>query len=198
VNLGDRGVIALEGLDGVTRARFSRNSPDGVVGIGLSVADDPRPGMLREGAKGDYIRESVVDHVTRLYSYQRVPQYPLVVTVGLDLEDALAASNAQALLLISLAVASTLLLGGFATFLVRQLRRQERTEAARKDLERQLQHSQRLEALGVLAGGIAHDLNNTLVPMLALTKIAARRAPEGSRERANLQSVHDASARATL
>lgn len=36
----------------------------------------------------------------------------------------------------------------------------------RKLLERQLLHAQRLESLGTLAGGIAHDLNNILMPIL--------------------------------
>jgi signal transduction histidine kinase len=196
VDLGKRGVIALQGLDGVTRVRFSQSTPDGVVGLGVSVAGGPRPSMMSEGAQGGFVRESVIDHVTRFYSYRRVPQYPLVVTVGVDLDDALAAPNAQARLVISVAAASTLLLGGLAVFLVRQLQRQERADAARQELEGQLHHSQRLESLGILAGGIAHDLNNTLVPVLALTKIAARRAPEGSRERANLEIVHRASERA--
>src|SRR6185437_14841010 len=33
------------------------------------------------------------------------------------------------------------------------------------ELETQLRHSEKLTALGTLAGGIAHDLNNTLVPI---------------------------------
>ena len=36
----------------------------------------------------------------------------------------------------------------------------------RKELERQLLHSQRLETVGTLASGVAHDLNNILTPML--------------------------------
>lgn len=36
----------------------------------------------------------------------------------------------------------------------------------RKELESQLLHSQRLEAVGTLAAGVAHDLNNILTPML--------------------------------
>ncbi|MES1168424.1 MAG: PAS domain-containing protein, partial [Oleiharenicola lentus] len=36
----------------------------------------------------------------------------------------------------------------------------------RKELEGQLLHSQRLEAVGTLASGVAHDLNNILTPML--------------------------------
>jgi two-component system cell cycle sensor histidine kinase/response regulator CckA len=41
-----------------------------------------------------------------------------------------------------------------------------RADAERADLETQLRHSQRIESVGMLAGGIAHDLNNLLVPVL--------------------------------
>jgi PAS domain S-box-containing protein len=65
----------------------------------------------------------------------------------------------------------------------------KRAEAERRSLEAQLHHSQRLEALGTLAGGAAHEINNALVPVIALTKLMARKLPEGSRERRNLDTV---------
>ncbi|MBV9046555.1 MAG: PAS domain S-box protein [Alphaproteobacteria bacterium] len=43
-------------------------------------------------------------------------------------------------------------------------------EREREQLQQQLYHAQRLDSLGTLASGIAHDLNNTLVPVLGLTE----------------------------
>ncbi|MDJ0703598.1 MAG: GAF domain-containing protein [Leptolyngbyaceae cyanobacterium MO_188.B28] len=47
----------------------------------------------------------------------------------------------------------------------------------KKQLEAQFLRAQRLESLGVLAGGIAHDLNNILTPILASTKLLPLRFP---------------------
>jgi signal transduction histidine kinase len=69
-------------------------------------------------------------------------------------------------------------------------------QAREVELERQLLHSQRLEALGTLAGGIAHDLNNTLVPICSLTGLVAKRLPEHSADRENLDVVLTAGRRA--
>ena len=44
----------------------------------------------------------------------------------------------------------------------------------RRFLERQLTRSQRLESLGTLAGGIAHDLNNVFTPILMSASLLAR------------------------
>jgi len=45
----------------------------------------------------------------------------------------------------------------------------------RKQLEEQLQQTTKMEAIGRLAGGVAHDFNNALTPMLALSDMLLRR-----------------------
>jgi PAS domain S-box-containing protein len=65
-----------------------------------------------------------------------------------------------------------------------------------QELETQLRHSQKLEALGTLAGGIAHDLNNTLVPILALSKLGMKRLPVESGDYQDLEVIARASEQA--
>jgi two-component system, cell cycle sensor histidine kinase and response regulator CckA len=66
----------------------------------------------------------------------------------------------------------------------------------RKNLEEQLRQSQRLEAVGRLAGGVAHDFNNLLTAVLGNCNLAALALPEGHPAQENLAEVHDAAERA--
>ena len=50
----------------------------------------------------------------------------------------------------------------------------------KKKLESQLLRAQRLESIGTLAGGIAHDLNNILSPILTATELLQMRATDES------------------
>lgn len=67
-----------------------------------------------------------------------------------------------------------------------------------KQLEEQLRQSQKLEAVGRLAGGVAHDFNNMLTAIGGHTSFALEHAPEGSPMRSNLDEVRKATERAAL
>ncbi len=47
-----------------------------------------------------------------------------------------------------------------------------RAERERQELARRMEQTQRLETIGTLAGGIAHDMNNLLTPILGYVEIA--------------------------
>ncbi|MFI4939836.1 MAG: MASE3 domain-containing protein [Burkholderiales bacterium] len=74
----------------------------------------------------------------------------------------------------------------------------EQSVAAKQDLERQLQQSQKMQALGHLTSGIAHDFNNILAAILGYSNLALDRfAPEKQGKLATyLREVITASERA--
>ncbi len=65
----------------------------------------------------------------------------------------------------------------------------------RKEAERNLRQVQRMESLGNLSGGIAHDINNMLLPILNLTKMVAETLPEDGSERKRLDMALQAAER---
>ena len=64
--------------------------------------------------------------------------------------------------------------------LAREIEERQEAEAQRQNLEQQLRHSQRLETVGTMAGGIAHELNNILVPIILYADIAIEDLPDDS------------------
>jgi two-component system cell cycle sensor histidine kinase/response regulator CckA len=73
----------------------------------------------------------------------------------------------------------------------------ERTlEDERVGLERRIQETQKLESLGMLAGGVAHDFNNLLVAILGNASLALMDLPAESSARGPLEQIELASRRA--
>ena len=67
-----------------------------------------------------------------------------------------------------------------------------RAEEERRSLERQLVQAQKLESLGSLAGGMAHDINNVLSAILSLATVEAEDAPPGSSLKTSMDTIAQA------
>ncbi len=78
----------------------------------------------------------------------------------------------------------------------RDITEQLRAEAERRELREKLERAQRMEAIGVLAGGVAHDLNNILGPMVAYPELILDELPPDSPLRDDILQIQSAAERA--
>ncbi len=78
----------------------------------------------------------------------------------------------------------------------RDIGERKQAEDERRKLEAQIQHAQKLESLGVLAGGVAHDFNNLLVGMLGQGSMALEKLPAGDSVREHVEKFVKAAERA--
>ena len=81
---------------------------------------------------------------------------------------------------------------------IRDITERKRREAEHKKLEQQLQVSQKMEAVGLLAGGVAHDFNNLLSVILSYTQFATQALREGDPLKDDLLEVKKAGDRAAV
>lgn len=70
-----------------------------------------------------------------------------------------------------------------------EIEERHRSERERNRLERDLQQARRLEAVGTLAAGVAHDVNNALTAILGYASIAEQDIPEDHEATEAIQGV---------
>ena len=69
-------------------------------------------------------------------------------------------------------------------------------ETALRASEEQLRQAHKMEAVGRLAGGVAHDFNNVLTAIYGYTDLLLDQFPEGDRRRSDVQEIRRAAERA--
>ncbi len=85
--------------------------------------------------------------------------------------------------------------GSFAV--ITDVTERNRLEAERQQLERRIQKAQKMESLGLLAGGVAHDFNNLLVGVLGHAGLALMELPPESAVRPMVRQIETAAIRAS-
>jgi two-component system cell cycle sensor histidine kinase/response regulator CckA len=73
-------------------------------------------------------------------------------------------------------------LGGkvYLLAIVRDVTERKQAEEQRQKLQEELEKAQRMESVAVLAGGVAHDLNNILGPVVAYPELILEELPQNS------------------
>ncbi|RPH48355.1 MAG: PAS domain S-box protein [Desulfobacteraceae bacterium] len=74
---------------------------------------------------------------------------------------------------------------------------QKRAEAEKSKLEEQYRQAQKMEAIGQLAGGVAHDFNNMLNIILGYSQIALMKIDQSSPLQADIREIMNAAKRST-
>jgi signal transduction histidine kinase len=76
--------------------------------------------------------------------------------------------------------------------LVREMEERRMTEEALRKSEEELRHSQKMEAVGRLAGGVAHDFNNLLTAIIGYAELISTRVTSNTLARQNADLIRKA------
>jgi PAS domain S-box-containing protein len=79
--------------------------------------------------------------------------------------------------------------------ITRDITESEQAEAERRKLQGQLAQAQKMESIGRLAGGVAHDFNNMLAVILGHTELALKQLAPGQPLYPRLRHIHEAAER---
>jgi signal transduction histidine kinase len=145
-------------------------------------SEDPLMRAIAHADRGLLWRQSRIDGVERLYAFRHVEGYPFVVTISVARSTIIVAWRKGLYLYAGVSLAAGLTLLGLTLFGLRMAHREEQALARvaaeqkrRADVEARLRRSQKLEALGSLTGGVAHDVGNVLTPIIGNLQLLQRR-----------------------
>ena len=176
-------------------ARMAVLRSDGSLLAGANVTkpmlDEASVAVRLENRPSMQVRKSR-DGSENLVGLHSVPRYGLKVMVSRDL-GAVLTSWRGAAELTTMAFAVLLAIMALSVYLVQ--RADKRRHEAQRALQVQLSRASKLESLGTLAGGVAHDFNNVLAGIVGFGEMAQDAAAQGSDQARHLEKVLQAALR---
>ena len=79
--------------------------------------------------------------------------------------------------------------------IIRDITERKQAEEVKAKLEGQIQRAQKMESIGSLAGGIAHDLNNILFPISGLSEMLLDDIPPDTPEHKSIEQIYKSAKR---
>jgi two-component system, NtrC family, sensor kinase len=192
-------VVALIRVDGRLLARSPR--PADVEQYRQRIYDPIFDEVMSTGRAFTF-RVSPVDQENRYYAFRQVGSHPILVAYGLDPAVPRRAWIRQLAISGLVCLAAALLLMILTHFAQQSVRRERaalaaaRLEAERRaDAETRLRHAQRIDALGQIVGGVAHDFNNVVMAVMAGTRAIAKRSDDAQEVRRIVELIDAAADR---
>lgn len=144
-----------------------------------------------ESVKGfDEVIEEIVSFLTNwlalhiIESDKRLGQVVLAMRSGYDLGQAKQIANdymsGTTRIMIETVLSMYDKLASRTVQLTREINNRKKAEAEKLELERRVLHAQKLESLGIMAGGVSHDYNNLLQAMMGNMELALKELPPDS------------------
>jgi signal transduction histidine kinase len=153
MQIGPQSSATLVGDDKFVRSRSSY----GPKGPGQDISGSQIWQRLEESPVGLYLQTSVVDGITRYYAYRKVPDLPLVVAIGLSVDDFQQVIEVARLNHYAIALLATLLIAVTGLFFYRQQELRKQIEAKNSELQNQNAELERFNYT------VSHDLKAPLV-----------------------------------
>ncbi len=178
IDVGKYGVITLVGADGVVRVR----RVGGQISMGMDVSDSQTFKAMQASSHGVITAASGIDGRERILAFEKLQHYPLMVAVGVDIEERLApyyVDRNQSLLIAGLISVVILLFTASIIILVGRLMiSRERAIAASQAKSRFLSN-------------MSHELRTPLNGILGFSQLIVEELGDQSTHGGFAQAIHD-------